>query len=120
MVPEKSNEMAARNTPLSRNVRIGHAVRGVVEQLEARALFSVDPFDQVGTVQTLPYNLNFSSESAAGLHDKDGQHIGLTRVQVNKNGQAASYNASLLDLDTAAGVLKITTSGSASLGSNYN
>jgi fibronectin type 3 domain-containing protein/regulation of enolase protein 1 (concanavalin A-like superfamily) len=89
------------------------------EGLEDRRLFSVDPLAHVAAVQPLPYVLEFSGP-ANGLHDKDGEDIGLTRVQVNKNGQDASYLPANLDLRTDLGVLQVTTTGTAAAGSNYN
>src|SRR5205814_2019308 len=51
---------------------------------------------------------DFGSDKGEIL-DKDGQGTGLTRVQANTAGN--QYQPSLIDLDTTAGVLKITTSG---------
>src|SRR4051794_14437027 len=72
------------------------------EMLEGRQLLSTT------TVQTLPFTLDFGSDKGEIL-DKDGQGTGLTRVQANTAGN--QYQPSLIDLDTTAGVLKITTSG---------
>jgi len=86
------------------------SVPPVFEGLEDRRLMSADPFDAINRVQALPYVLEFNAQAGAtGLHDREGEHIGLTRVQVNENGQAASYLPANLDLDTAAGVLRVTT-----------
>ena len=74
----------------------------VVERLEDRRLFAVD------TIQPLPFSLDFSS-TRGELVDKDGQGTGFTRVQQNKLG--TGHTASLLDLDTTAGVLRVTTTG---------
>ena len=57
------------------------------EGLEGRVLMAADPLAFVNKVQPLPYVLEFDAP-VDGLHDKDGQDIGLTRVQVNKHGQA--------------------------------
>ncbi|MEA2711462.1 MAG: large repetitive protein, partial [Phycisphaerales bacterium] len=81
----------------------------IVEQLEERRFFAVD------TVQTLPFVLSFNTDHG-DLLDKDGQGTGFTRVQANNAGN--QYQASLIDLDVAAGVLKLTTSGSSTTGSN--
>jgi fibronectin type 3 domain-containing protein len=81
----------------------------VLEQLEERRLFSAS------TIQTLPFALDFNSDRGE-LVDKDGEGTGFTRVQTNKNG--TEYQPALIDLDTAAGVLKITTTGNSSAGSN--
>jgi len=81
----------------------------VIEGLEDRRLLSTT------TVQTLPFSLDFSSDRGE-LLDKDGQGTGFTRVQANKNG--TQYQANLIDLDTAGGVLKMTTSGTSTSGTN--
>src|SRR5262245_56869227 len=81
----------------------------VLENLEGRRLLSAS------TVQTLPFNLDFSSDKGEIL-DKDGQGTGFTRVQANKNGN--EYQANLVDLVTGSGVLKISTTGNATNGSN--
>src|SRR5262245_9212204 len=77
----------------------------VMETLEERRLFSTN------TVQSLPFLLDFSSDKGE-IADKDGEGTGFTRLQANKNGD--QYQASLIDLDTANGVLKLTTQGSGS------
>src|SRR5256885_15171644 len=74
----------------------------VLEGLEGRRLLSTS------TVQTLPFNLDFSSDKGE-IFDKDGQGTGFTRVQANKNGD--QYQPNLIDLITSTGVLKITTTG---------
>lgn len=83
-------------TPLSQ------AIAPVLEGLETRQLFDAS------TVQSLPWNLDFSTDRGE-LLDKDGQGTGFTRVQANTAGN--QYQANLIDLDTTAGVLKLTTSG---------
>ena len=83
------------------------------EQLEKRQLMSAS------TVQTLPFNLDFSRPvgTSADVLDKNGQATGFTRIQQNKlNDQ---YQPSLIDLDTTAGVLKLTTRGSSTTGGNF-
>ncbi len=99
--------------------RLTHALRPVIENLEARCLLSVDPLANQALIQTLPFTLDFSSQ-VNGLHDKDGEDIGLTRVQINKNGLNSSYLPANLDLRTDLGLLNITTSGTAAAGSNFN
>jgi len=81
----------------------------VLEDLEGRRLMSTS------TVQSLPFSLDFSSDKDE-IQDKDGQGTGFTRVQGNKNG--SEYQADLIDLDTATGVLKITTAGNSTNASN--
>ncbi|HEX8521614.1 MAG TPA: choice-of-anchor D domain-containing protein [Tepidisphaeraceae bacterium] len=87
------------------------ATAPVIESLEQRSLFSA------ATIQPLPYVLDFSSDRGEVV-DKDGQGTGFTRVQANKLGN--EYQAGLIDLDTAAGVLKLTTTGTSSAGSYWN
>lgn len=82
----------------------------IVEGLELRKLFGID------TVQTLPFLLDFNSDRGE-LADKDGQGTGFTRVQTNTNA-ASSYLANLIDLDTGAGVLRLTTTGNSTSGGN--
>ena len=67
------------------------------------------------TIQTLPFTLDFSSDRGE-LLDKDGQGTGFTRVQTNKLG--TEYQSGLIDLDTALGYLKLTTTGTSTAGSN--
>jgi hypothetical protein len=59
----------------------------------------------------LPFLLDFSSDRGE-IIDKDGQGTGFTRLQSNKNGD--QYQANLIDLDTTAGTLTLTTQGSGS------
>src|SRR5687767_12284932 len=84
----------------------------IVERLEDRRFFAVD------TVQTLPFSLDFGANVGNDVLDKDGQGIGFTRVQANSLG--TQYDATKLDLDTAAGVLHVTTSGNSSTGSSHD
>ena len=67
------------------------------------------------TVQALPFNLDFSSAKGDVL-DKDGQATGYTRLQANTAGN--EYRSGLIDLDTTAGVLKLTTVGTTTTGTN--
>src|SRR5437016_11557165 len=83
----------------------------IIETLEGRQLFSAS------TIQSLPFLLDFSTDKGE-LLDKDGQGTGFTRVQANKLG--SEYQPSLIDLDTTAGVLKLTTTGTSTAGSNTN
>src|SRR5688500_13457859 len=99
----KSSATASRS---GNRVRLACAGQPVIEGLEARRLMST---------ATLPFRLDFSADRA-GLLDKDGEGTGFTRVQENKLG--TGYTPSLIDLDTTAGVLRITSSGNGSAGSN--
>src|SRR5256885_2278516 len=98
----------ARTTVMPADLLLS-AVIPVLETLEDRRLLSST------TVQALPFVLDFSSDRGEIL-DKDGQGTGFTRVQANKLGN--EYQPNLIDLDTNAGVLKITTAGNSSAGSN--
>src|SRR5688500_12591390 len=82
--------------------RLARACIPVIENLEDRRMFAVR------TVQALPYIVDFNSDRGE-LHDKDGERTGFTRVQANKNGN--EYQSALIDLDTALGVLKLTSTG---------
>ncbi|MFT3789003.1 MAG: hypothetical protein QM770_22990 [Tepidisphaeraceae bacterium] len=86
------------------------AFKPTLEQLELRSMMNA------ATVQALPFKLDFNQNVADSLLDKDGQGIGLTRVQANSLGD--EYKPDLIDLDTTAGVLRLTTFGSSSRGSN--
>jgi len=77
----------------------------VIQQLEGRRMLSTS------TVQSVPFLLDFSSDKGE-IIDKDGQGTGFTRLQANKNGD--QYQANLIDLDTNAGTLTLTTQGSGS------
>jgi fibronectin type 3 domain-containing protein/regulation of enolase protein 1 (concanavalin A-like superfamily) len=90
----------------------------LTEQLEARQLMAADPFANEPDVVGLPFALEFTGADTLGLHDKDGEHLGFTRVQVNKNGRDASYVAG--NLDVTGGLLNITTTGTSTSGSNFN
>ena len=67
----------------------------VIENLESRRLLAVN------TVQTLPFELDFSSTVADSLVDKDGQGTGRTRVQANRNiiGCSKRHRSGSLHLD---------------------
>jgi fibronectin type 3 domain-containing protein/regulation of enolase protein 1 (concanavalin A-like superfamily) len=95
------------------------SVRAALEGLEDRRLMSADPLAHVNDVQPLPFVLEFDAP-VDGLHDKDGQDVGLTRVQVNENGLAASYLPANFDLRTDLGVLRVTSTGTSTAGSNFN
>jgi fibronectin type 3 domain-containing protein len=82
-----------------------------VEKLEDRRLFSTN------TVQTLPFALEFNSDRGE-LLDGSNRGTGFTRVQANKLGN--EYQQSRIDLDLAAGVLRLTTAGTSVAGSNTN
>lgn len=86
------------------------AWKPILERLEVRQHLAAN------TVQSLPFRLDFNQNVSDSILDKDGQGTGLTRVQANKLGN--QYQPSKIDLDTAAGVLKITTVGSSAAGSN--
>ncbi|HRK32662.1 MAG TPA: hypothetical protein PLD59_16480, partial [Tepidisphaeraceae bacterium] len=100
----------SKTLELSPADRLNLAWKPIVEDLEARKLMGAD------TIQALPFLLDFNSNRDE-LVDKDGQGTGFTRVQLNSNA-ANSYLPGLIDLDTTAGVLKLTTTGNATAGGN--
>ncbi len=71
----------------------------------------------------LVYDFNQQPYSGS-LADKDGETIGFTRTQLNKNDTFTtkpSYNSSLLDIDTSGlGTLKVTTTAGSNGGTNDN
>lgn len=85
------------------------AWKPIVEDLEQRRHLDAN------TIQALPFLLDFGSNRGE-LVDRDGQGTGFTRTQANNFGN--SYQPQLIDLDTAAGVLKLTTTGNATSGGN--
>ena len=97
----------------SRRVKLVSAAGSVIESLEQRRLLSTT------TVQSLPFSLDFSSDRGE-IADKDGQGTGFTRVQSNTAG--TQYQPSLIDLDTTAGTLSLTTQtdGGSNTGSSNN
>ena len=99
--------------------RLATVAAPVVERLERRQLMSADPHAHANVVQALPLVWEFDAP-VNGLHDADGQDIGFTRLQLNKNGLAGSYLPANLDLRTDLGLLQITTTGNSSNGGNYN
>ena len=88
---------------------LNQACSPVIENLETRQHMDAS------TVQTLPFNLDFSSAKGDVL-DKDGRATGYTRVQANTLGN--EYRPGLITLDTAAGLLKLTTLGTTTTGTN--
>ncbi|HEV2292878.1 MAG TPA: carbohydrate-binding protein [Tepidisphaeraceae bacterium] len=103
--------MAVRSARQIASRTLQSAITPVIESLEARRLFAAT------TIQPLPFTLDFSADRGE-LLDTDGQGTGFTRVQANRLG--TQYNPALIDLDPAAGVLKITTTGNSAAGGNYN
>jgi glucose/arabinose dehydrogenase len=87
-----------------------------LERLEPRRLLAVSADS---SPVTLPFALDFSTENG-GFVDQDGQGTGLTVAQPeDPNVDAGEFDASLIDLDTAAGTLTITSAGNATNGSNF-
>lgn len=82
----------------------------IIEGLERRQLMAA------GTVQTLPFRLDFNKSVSGSILDKDGQGTGFTRVQGNKRGD--QYQAGAIDLDLTTGRLRLTSVGSKSAGLN--
>lgn len=93
---------------------IRRAVAPVFETLEARKMLAVD----TSKVWPLPYVLEFNSASATETFaDKDGQFTGFNKVQPNKLG--TQYQPQRVDLDVAAGVLRMTSAGTSTAGTNW-
>jgi len=92
---------------------LDRAVLPVIETLEGRCLMSGD----TTTVQALPFTLNFDAAVPGTIADTNGEGTGFTFVQPNKNGN--EYQAGLLDLQSAKGVLNITTTGTSTAGGSY-
>ncbi len=67
--------------------------------------------------QPLPIDLNFAAPMAGTLADGGGLGTGFTSVQANKEG--AAYQPSLIQLSTAQQQLKLTTTGTATAGGNW-
>ena len=85
--------------------------RAVTEALEGRRLLAF-----TGANYDLPLRLDFSAE-VNGVADADGQNVGFPVVQGNSDGD--EYQPSLIDLDTAGGVLRLISAGDAADGSNF-
>src|SRR3954469_9380233 len=100
---------SASSVRQSRSNLLAGCCQPIIEMLEGRRMLSSS------TVQSLPFLLDFSTDRGE-LLDKDGEGTGFTRVQANNLG--TEYQPTLIDLDTAGGVLKMTTSGSSTSGTN--
>jgi fibronectin type 3 domain-containing protein len=96
--------------------RLENAIHPVMEKLEGRQLMSGDPLAYQNVIQTLPYSLNFTSPQN-GVFDTNGLGTGFTRLQVNRLG--TQYQQALINMNTAAGELDLTTQGTSTTGSNY-
>ncbi|MDB5911149.1 MAG: domain containing protein [Massilia sp.] len=96
--------------------RLVNAIQPVMEKLEGRQLMSGDPLAYQNVIQTLPYSLNFNSPQN-GVFDTNGLGTGFTRLQVNRLG--TQYQQALINLNTSAGELDLTTQGTNTTGSNY-
>ncbi len=90
--------------------RLGRAVASVIERLEGRQMLAGD----AALVQSLPFTLEFNAPVSSFVVDKDGEGTGFTWVSVNKTN--TEYQPALIDLDTSAGILKLTTTGSSANG----
>src|SRR5690606_2682168 len=90
--------------PTPRRRRAAPAPRGIFEPLERRQLLAA-----------LPFHLDFDAD-AGGILDKDGQGTGFVSIQPNKNGN--QYQPSLIDPQTAGGLLWMTTNGTSTSGGN--
>jgi hypothetical protein len=93
-------------------VPLVRAIGPVIEALEQRQLMAGD-----SVVQALPFALDFNS-SKGGLVDQAGLGTGFTYAQANSFANA--YQPQLLGLDTASGVLNVTTTGNSAHGGSFN
>lgn len=100
-----SKGFASRKQPPARLGRVApRALQPGLEHLERRQLLA-----------SLPFHLEFNAD-AGGVLDGDGQGTGFPSIQPNTAG--SQYQQSLIDLDTTAGVLRITTNGTSTSGGN--
>lgn len=89
---------------------LAQAWKPILEGLEVRQLMAT------GTIQSLPFRLDFNQSVSGSILDKDGQGTGLTRVVANRTGD--QYQPTKIDLDIVAGRLRLTSVGSRFAGSN--
>lgn len=92
---------------------LDHAVNAVVETLEGRQLMAGDS----SFVTALPFQLEFDQPSG-GMLDKNGNGTGFTWVQPNKLGN--EYQPQNINLNTATGILYLTTTGTSTAGGPYD
>jgi fibronectin type 3 domain-containing protein len=93
---------------------VGQATNTIVERLEDRTML----YGDTTTVEPLPYDLFFNTNNG-GISDTNGVGTGFTFVQPNKNTTGTSspeYSPSLINDNTATGVLNLTTTGNATNG----
>src|SRR5882724_8469776 len=93
--------------------RVRRAISSIVERLESRRLLAGD----ASVVQPLTFSLDFSTSIPGTLADTAGAGTGFTWVQPNKNGN--EYQPALINLDTAQGMLNITTTGTSAAGGSW-
>ena len=89
--------------------RLAAAANAVIEPLEGRRLMAGDST----FVTSLPFQFEFDSPRG-GMADKNGNGTGFTWVQPNKLGN--EYLPGNIDLNTAQGILYLTTTGTAAAG----
>jgi fibronectin type 3 domain-containing protein len=89
--------------------RVRNAASAVVENLEDRRLMAGDST----FVTSLPFQLEFDAPRG-GMADKNGNGTGFTWVQPNKLGN--EYQPGNIHLNTAQGILYLTTTGTAAAG----
>ena len=85
--------------------RIADSILPVIENLEGRRLLAGD----FNTIRPIPYTLEFTA-AADGVTDRNGAGTGFSFTQNNRARN--EYQPSLLNLNTGAGVLEVTASGS--------
>ena len=101
-----SNLMKHRSRPA-----VARAAQSVFERLEDRRLLAF-----TGSNYALPIAYDFNFEKN-GVADADGENTGFPIVQGNDLGD--ELQADLIDLDRDAGLLRLTTRGDSSNGSNF-
>src|SRR3712207_5950204 len=71
-------------------------------------------------VRDLPFALDWAADAgdAGGVLDRDNTGTGFPFVYPNKNND--EYQPALIDVQTDAGLLRITSAGTAAAGGNYN
>lgn len=85
------------------------AANATVEILEDRRLMAGDS----SVVSSLPFSLEFDTDRG-GMADKNGTGTGFTWVQPNKLGN--EYQPGNINLNTASGILYLTTTGTSAAG----
>jgi hypothetical protein len=109
VAPKQTGEDAVTRIDPTAVARLSRAVNATVEPLEDRRLMAGDST----FVAALPFSLDFDAPRG-GMADKNGNGTGFTWVQPNKLGN--EYIPGNIDLNTAQGILYLTTTGTAAAG----